>query len=38
MDEPTASLDFGNRIRVLDRIRSLAGQGLSIIMSTHEPD
>jgi len=24
MDEPTANLDFGNRVRVLERVRSLA--------------
>ena len=36
MDEPTASLDFGNRIRVLDCVRQLAGRGLAVIMSTHE--
>ena len=30
MDEPTASLDLGNRIRVLDTIRRLADSGLEI--------
>jgi iron complex transport system ATP-binding protein len=38
MDEPTASLDFGNRILVLDTIRSLAKSGLAIVLSTHEPE
>jgi iron complex transport system ATP-binding protein len=38
MDEPTASLDFGNQARVLAAIRSLAGAGLSILFSTHAPD
>jgi iron complex transport system ATP-binding protein len=38
MDEPTASLDFGNRLRLLDRIRALADGGLGLIVSTHEPD
>jgi iron complex transport system ATP-binding protein len=38
MDEPTASLDLGNRIRVLDRIRSLAADGLAVLVSTHEPE
>ncbi len=37
MDEPTASLDFGNQARVLMRITSLSGSGLSIVLSTHEP-
>ncbi len=38
MDEPTASLDLGNRIRVLDQIRALAGSGLAILLATHEPE
>src|SRR5690606_1729533 len=38
MDEPTASLDFSNRIRVLDCVRQLAAQGHAIVMSTHEPE
>ena len=38
MDEPTSSLDYGNQIRLLARIRSMAEQGLSIILSTHNPD
>lgn len=38
MDEPTASLDLGNRVRVLDRIASLAGEGLAVLVSTHEPE
>ncbi len=38
MDEPTASLDFGNQVRVLSRIRALAGIGIAVILSTHDPD
>lgn len=38
MDEPTASLDFGNQVRVIERIRALAEQGIGIILSTHDPD
>ncbi|MNT38787.1 Hemin import ATP-binding protein HmuV [compost metagenome] len=38
MDEPTASLDYGHQMRVLDRVRELAGQGVSIVLSTHNPD
>jgi iron complex transport system ATP-binding protein len=38
MDEPTASLDLGNRIRVLDQIKTLAADGLAVVMSTHEPE
>ena len=38
MDEPTASLDFGNRARVLGEIDRLRAAGKSIVFSTHEPD
>jgi iron complex transport system ATP-binding protein len=38
MDEPTANLDLGNRLLVLDRIRNLAANGLSVLLSTHEPE
>lgn len=38
MDEPTASLDLGNRVLVLDRIRALAADGLAVLLSTHEPE
>jgi len=38
LDEPTASLDFGNQLRVLKEIDALKAQGLSILMSTHQPE
>ena len=38
LDEPTASLDFGNRARVLAELDRLRGTGLTIVFSTHEPD
>src|SRR4030095_13678221 len=38
MDEPTASLDFGNQVRVLSEIKALAGRGIAVILSTHDPD
>lgn len=38
MDEPTASLDYGNQMRVLAHIRRLAGEGISVVLSTHNPD
>ncbi|MFB9949879.1 ABC transporter ATP-binding protein [Rhizobium puerariae] len=38
MDEPTASLDYGNQMRVLSHVRRLAGEGISVILSTHNPD
>jgi iron complex transport system ATP-binding protein len=38
MDEPTASLDFGNQAMVLGRIRDLANENYGIVLSTHDPD
>ncbi len=38
MDEPTASLDYGNMIRVISRIVELRDRGYGIIMTTHLPD
>jgi iron complex transport system ATP-binding protein len=38
LDEPTANLDFGNQILVLEQIRALAAQGIGVLFSTHDPD
>jgi iron complex transport system ATP-binding protein len=38
MDEPTVSLDFGNQVRVLEKISALAATGISILFSSHDPD
>ncbi|KKC38790.1 ABC transporter [Devosia epidermidihirudinis] len=38
MDEPTASLDYGNQLRVLSHVRTLASQGISVVLSTHNPE
>jgi len=38
MDEPTASLDYGNQALVLERIRQLAADGIGVVMSSHDPD
>ncbi len=38
MDEPTASLDFGNQVLVLEQVKALSKSGLSIVLSTHDPD
>ena len=38
MDDPTASLDYSNQIKILKTIRTLAGQGYTILMTTHFPD
>lgn len=37
MDEPTASLDFGNQARVIARVRALAARGIAVVLSTHDP-
>ena len=38
MDEPTASLDYGNQHRVLSCVRALAHRdGYTVILSTHNP-
>ena len=38
MDEPTASLDFGNQVTVLSQVKRLAARGLAVLLSTHDPD
>jgi iron complex transport system ATP-binding protein len=38
LDEPTASLDFGNQVKVLQTLRGLAARGLAVLVSTHDPD
>ena len=37
MDEPTASLDFGNQQVVLSRMRELSRSYMSVLMVTHDP-
>lgn len=38
LDEPTANLDFGNQLRVLEQVRSLAREGYTVIQTTHHPE
>ena len=38
MDEPTASLDYGNQIRVMRQVRALADKGYAILQATHNPN
>jgi iron complex transport system ATP-binding protein len=38
MDEPCASLDYGNQVLVLKMIQKLAAKGYLIIQSTHDPN
>ena len=37
MDEPTSSLDYGNQLRVMQRVKGLAQQGYTILLSSHNP-
>jgi len=38
LDEPTASLDFGNQGKVLQEIRALASAGHGVLFTTHDPN
>jgi len=39
LDEPTASLDFGNQIAVLDHARALAKtEGRGVVLAAHDPN
>jgi iron complex transport system ATP-binding protein len=38
MDEPTASLDYGNQYRVMERISELATREFIVLFSAHDPN
>ena len=38
LDEPTANLDFGNQLLVLEQAQSLAREGYTVIQTTHHPE
>lgn len=38
MDEPTASLDYGNQFRLLHQVKTLANSGFTVLLSTHNPE
>ncbi len=38
LDEPTAHLDVRNQVLTLRMVRSLAAQGMTMIMTTHDPN
>lgn len=38
LDEPTAALDYGNAVRVIEKVRELADAGYAVTMITHNPD
>ncbi len=38
LDEPTANLDYGNRVLVLDAVRNLSSRGICTVFTTHDPE
>jgi iron complex transport system ATP-binding protein len=38
LDEPASNLDYGNQVRVIRKVRELAGRSIGILMATHHPD
>ncbi len=38
LDEPTANLDYGNQLRVMEQVRALTDSGYTVIQSTHNPE
>jgi iron complex transport system ATP-binding protein len=38
LDEPCAGLDLGHQVQVLRALRSLAGEGYAVLLSTHLPE
>ena len=38
MDEPTANLDYGNQMRVMQQIKKLTKIGYLVVLSTHNPE
>ena len=38
LDEPTASLDFGNQGKVLREIQKLGASGHGVLFTTHDPN
>ena len=38
LDEPTSHLDFGNQVKILTLIHDLAAAGMTVMMTSHNPD
>ncbi len=38
MDEPVNGLDYGNQVRLLESIKRLSEDGITFILTTHNPD
>lgn len=37
MDEPTSNLDYGNQLRVLKNVKDLTASGITVLVSSHNP-
>ncbi len=37
-DEPTANLDYENKVRVVQLLKEAAGNGRTVVFATHDPD
>jgi iron complex transport system ATP-binding protein len=38
LDEPTAHLDYGNKVRVMETIQRLSARGICVIFTSHDPE
>jgi len=38
LDEPTSHLDLGNKVRLLGLLQDLAARGVTLLLTTHEPE
>lgn len=38
MDEPTANLDYGNQVKILEKVKSLSRKGVGLVLTTHSPE
>ena len=38
LDEPTAHLDIGNKARLARLVKELSAQGMTVVLTTHEPE
>jgi iron complex transport system ATP-binding protein len=38
LDEPTSHLDLANKARILSLIRALSARGVTVLLTTHEPE
>ena len=38
MDEATSHLDLSNKLRLMDVVQNLTQQGITVVLTTHEPE